>query len=58
VWLAEVTADLERPLPAGTEANPQPSPPRVDEASVVHQDDDEDAEEMGLEALSQMHEEI
>ena len=55
---AEVTDGLERPPPAGTEANPQPSPTRVDEAGVVHQDDDEDNKERGLEALNQMHEEI
>ena len=55
---AEVTDGLERPPLARTEANPQPSPARVDEAGVVHQDDNEDTEERGLEALSQMHEEI
>ena len=54
----EITADLERPLPTGTEANPQHSPPRVDAAGVVHQDDAEDAEERGLEALNQIHDEI
>jgi hypothetical protein len=54
----EVTTNLERPLPAGTEANPQPSPPKVDEADVVHQDDDEVIKERGLEALNQIHEEI
>ena len=50
--------ELERPLLIRAEANDQPSPPRVDEASMVPQDDDEDAKERGLEALSQMHEEI
>jgi hypothetical protein len=49
----EVTADLERPPPARTKANLQPSPSRVEEV-----EDDEGAEARDLEALNQMHEEL
>jgi hypothetical protein len=43
---------LNEPLAARTEANPQPSPVRVEEV------EDEDAEARSLEALNQMHEEL
>ena len=50
---SEVSANLERPPPVGTEANPQPNPVRVEE-----DEDNEGAEARDLEALNQMHEEL
>jgi hypothetical protein len=43
---------------ARIEANSQPSPLRMEEAGYVPQDNDEDTEARGLEALNWMHEEL
>lgn len=56
--VTEDLVDQERAPLARAESNPQPSPPRVDNTSVVPQDDEEDAKARGLEALNQMHDEI
>lgn len=56
--LIEILQDADEPLPEGAEANPQPSPPRVDETGEVPQDDDEDARARGLSTLNQMNEEL
>lgn len=57
---SEVIVEPDEALIAGAEANsrPQPDPPRDDGTGDVPLDDDDDAEERGLSALDQMHEEI
>ena len=49
---------LDETPSARVQVDYQPSPSRMDGASYAPQEDDEDAEARGLEALNQMHEEL